>query len=70
MILCSESGAVRYWDTVSLGLTGGENYHSSELGNASGERILGMTRADVGNVFSSALSEVNGLQLVDGVSSF
>lgn len=48
LILCSESGAVRYWDNVSLGLTGGESFRALQLGLAGGERVLRMTRADVG----------------------
>lgn len=54
LILCSENGAVRYWDNVSLGLTGGETYRALQLGLATGERVLRMTRADVGALPSFA----------------
>jgi nuclear pore complex protein Nup133 len=47
LILLSPSGEIRFWDSIGIGLAGGEHYVKSDLGLASDEMVTNLVRADV-----------------------
>ena len=47
LILATPGGHIRYWDSLGIGLAGGENYNSLTLDLADEERVTTLTRADV-----------------------
>lgn len=48
LILVSVAGSVRFWDSIGIGLAGGENYFSSELNDMEyDEEVTNLIRADV-----------------------
>lgn len=51
LILCSPTGEVRFWLSIGLGLTGGEDYQTLDLGLSVGECVVNMLRRDVSTHF-------------------
>lgn len=47
LILLSPSGEIRFWDSIGIGLAGGEHYFKSQLGIESGEFATTLARSDV-----------------------
>ncbi len=47
LILISPLGEIRYWDSIGIGLAGGENYITLHLDLAEDESVTTLTRADV-----------------------
>jgi nuclear pore complex protein Nup133 len=46
--LVSAAGSVRFWDSIGIGLAGGENYSSSDLNDMEyDEEVTNLIRADV-----------------------
>lgn len=52
LILVTSGGHVRFWDSVGIGLAGGDHYSTLSLELPDEERVTTLTRADV----SSSLS--------------
>ncbi|KAJ7632668.1 hypothetical protein FB45DRAFT_978375 [Roridomyces roridus] len=46
LILVSLSGQVRFWDSIGIGLAGGQNYSTADLGLSSDEVVTNFLRAD------------------------
>ncbi|KAJ7111560.1 hypothetical protein C8R43DRAFT_1091558 [Mycena crocata] len=46
LILVSVSGQIRFWDSIGIGLAGGQNYTTSDLGLSSDEVVTNLVRAD------------------------
>ncbi|KAH9946079.1 uncharacterized protein BXZ73DRAFT_86275 [Epithele typhae] len=46
LIITSCDGRVRFWDSIGMGLAGGENFSFSSLGLAPGELVTTLMRAD------------------------
>ena len=51
LIICSYVGQVRFWDSIGMGLAGGENFSSYALPINDEEMITALTRVDVSNSF-------------------
>jgi len=52
LILVSAAGLVRFWDSIGIGLAGGENYSSSNLNDMENdEEVTNFIRADVRLLF-------------------
>jgi nuclear pore complex protein Nup133 len=51
LILLSESGEVRFWDSISSGLSGGQNYATLSLSLEVNEVMSDMRRSDVCRLF-------------------
>jgi nuclear pore complex protein Nup133 len=47
LILVASLGEIRFWDNISIGLTGGNNYVTASLELADGEMTTSLTRSDV-----------------------
>ena len=47
LIICSYAGHVRFWDSIGMGLAGGENFSSYALPIPEEEIVTTLTRADV-----------------------
>ncbi|KAJ7449858.1 hypothetical protein FB451DRAFT_741132 [Mycena latifolia] len=46
LILVSLSGQIRFWDSIGIGLAGGQNYSTTDLGLSSDEVVTNLVRAD------------------------
>ncbi|KAI0065375.1 hypothetical protein BV25DRAFT_1880143 [Artomyces pyxidatus] len=46
LILVSPSGELRFWDSIGIGLAGGDHYSKAQLELESGETATSLTRAD------------------------
>ncbi|KAI0831351.1 hypothetical protein BC628DRAFT_1311430 [Trametes gibbosa] len=46
LIVCSNIGQVRFWDSIGMGLAGGDNFSSSLLPLAQSENVTNLVRAD------------------------
>ncbi|KAI0322245.1 Non-repetitive/WGA-negative nucleoporin C-terminal-domain-containing protein [Amylostereum chailletii] len=46
LILLSVSGEIRFWDSIGIGLAGGEHYFKTSLGLDAGESATSLTRSD------------------------
>ncbi|KAJ6630853.1 hypothetical protein B0H10DRAFT_2160229 [Mycena sp. CBHHK59/15] len=46
LILVSPPGEVRFWDSIGIGLAGGQNYTTTDLGLSSDEVVTNLIRAD------------------------
>ncbi|KAJ7219294.1 hypothetical protein GGX14DRAFT_591296, partial [Mycena pura] len=46
LILVSLSGEIRFWDSIGIGLAGGQNYSTTELGLSSDDVVTNLIRAD------------------------
>ncbi len=53
LILMSPGGTAHFWDSLGMGLAGGEYSSKSSLGLSSEERVTKLIRADVSRTFSS-----------------
>lgn len=47
LFLITPGGHIRFWDSLGIGLAGGDHYSSSSLDLADDERVTTLTRADV-----------------------
>lgn len=47
LIVCSNIGQVRFWDSIGMGLAGGDNFSFSVLSLVEGENVTNLVRADV-----------------------
>lgn len=47
LILVTPGGHVRFWDSLGIGLAGGDHFSSLSLDLADDERVSTLTRADV-----------------------
>lgn len=52
LILCSPTGEARFWLSIGLGLTGGEEHQTLSLGLSVGERVTNMVRCEVSTRFT------------------
>ncbi|TFY77168.1 hypothetical protein EWM64_g6840, partial [Hericium alpestre] len=46
LILISASGDIRFWDSISIGLAGGEHFQKTQLELEAGENVTSLTRSD------------------------
>ncbi|KAJ7109426.1 hypothetical protein C8R44DRAFT_634983 [Mycena epipterygia] len=46
LILVSLSGEIRFWDSIGIGLAGGQNYSTTDLGLSSDDLVTNLLRAD------------------------
>ncbi|KAJ7582654.1 hypothetical protein C8J56DRAFT_955381 [Mycena floridula] len=46
LVLVSSSGEIRFWDSIGIGLAGGEHYSTSNLGLSADEVVTNLIRAD------------------------
>ncbi|KAI0054126.1 hypothetical protein FA95DRAFT_1530133 [Auriscalpium vulgare] len=46
LILLSSSGEIRFWDSIGIGLAGGEHFNKTQLELESGETATSLTRSD------------------------
>ncbi|KAF8654069.1 hypothetical protein AX16_003602 [Volvariella volvacea WC 439] len=69
LILISPTGFIRLWDSIGIGLAGGENYTTSELELQDGELVTNLVRANpqtyiastsLGNLFLLNLTSAGG----------
>ncbi|KAL4265228.1 nucleoporin Nup133 family protein [Pleurotus pulmonarius] len=69
LILISPLGEIRYWDSIGIGLAGGENYVTLHLDLAEDESVTTLTRADaqtfvvsttLGHFYRLTLTSANG----------
>jgi hypothetical protein len=58
----SLSGEIRFWDSIGIGLAGGQNYSTTDLGLSSHEAVTNLLRVDVSFFFF--LSEIVGAKLL------
>ncbi|EPQ58276.1 hypothetical protein GLOTRDRAFT_57100 [Gloeophyllum trabeum ATCC 11539] len=56
LILIASSGEIRFWDSIAIGLAGGEHYVSIQLKLASGETVTTLTRSDAVTYVASTSS--------------
>jgi nuclear pore complex protein Nup133 len=47
LILVSLSGEIRFWDSIGIGLAGGQNYSSTDLDLSPDEVVTNLLRVDV-----------------------
>ena len=47
LILVASLGEIRFWDNISIGLTGGNNFVTASLELGDGEMVTSLTRSDV-----------------------
>ena len=47
LIVSSNIGQIRFWDSIGMGLAGGDNFSFSQLTLEQGENVTSLTRADV-----------------------
>lgn len=47
LILVAPSGEVRLWDSIGIGLAGGKNYSTVDLGLSDDEEVTNLIRSDV-----------------------
>jgi nuclear pore complex protein Nup133 len=59
LILLSKGGEIRFWDSIGIGLAGGEHYSVTFLDLVGSEYISNFIRADVSWVASLPLSRTN-----------
>ncbi|KAJ7940617.1 Non-repetitive/WGA-negative nucleoporin C-terminal-domain-containing protein [Mycena leptocephala] len=52
LILVSLSGEIRFWDSIGIGLAGGQNYSTTDLGLSSHEAVTNLLRVDFWPVLS------------------
>lgn len=70
LILVSAAGSVRFWDSIGIGLAGGENYSSSDLNDMEyDEEVTNLIRADV-SLFLSITNNPAYLQTDTNIYSF
>ncbi len=50
LIVSSNIGQIRFWDSIGMGLAGGDNFSFSLLNLESGENVTSLTRADVRSI--------------------
>lgn len=55
LVLVSPSGHIRLWDSISIGLAGGEHFSTSALPLSSDEYVTNLIRVDVRPHASSTL---------------
>ncbi|KAI0807541.1 hypothetical protein C8Q74DRAFT_1213431 [Fomes fomentarius] len=69
LIVSSNIGQIRFWDSIGMGLAGGDNFSFSLLNLESGENVTSLTRADpqtfivstsVGRLFRLSLTSSGG----------
>ncbi|KAL0946843.1 hypothetical protein HGRIS_013011 [Hohenbuehelia grisea] len=69
LILVSPAGSVRFWDSIGIGLAGGENFSTIDLGLSEEESVTNLVRADpqtyiatttFGHLFRLTLSSAAG----------
>ncbi|KAI0670336.1 Non-repetitive/WGA-negative nucleoporin C-terminal-domain-containing protein [Trametes maxima] len=46
LIICSNIGQIRFWDSIGMGLAGGDNFSFSLLDLVEGENVTNLVRAD------------------------
>ncbi|KAI0780884.1 Non-repetitive/WGA-negative nucleoporin C-terminal-domain-containing protein [Trametes elegans] len=46
LIICSNIGQIRFWDSIGMGLAGGDNFSFSLLDLSQGENVTDLVRAD------------------------
>ena len=54
LIIASHVGQIRFWDSIGMGLAGGDNFSSFTLDLEHGENVSSLTRADVGVDYSAS----------------
>ncbi|GLB34911.1 putative non-repetitive/WGA-negative nucleoporin C-terminal [Lyophyllum shimeji] len=69
LILLSHDGTVRYWDSIGIGLAGGDHYATTKLDISAGESVTNLVRSDsqtyvasttAGNLFRLTLTLSGG----------
>ncbi|KAI0748169.1 Non-repetitive/WGA-negative nucleoporin C-terminal-domain-containing protein [Daedaleopsis nitida] len=69
LIVSSNIGQIRFWDSIGMGLAGGDNFSFSQLSMEQGENVTSLTRADsqtfiistsVGRLFRLVLTSSGG----------
>ncbi|KAI0362165.1 hypothetical protein OH77DRAFT_1515456 [Trametes cingulata] len=53
LIICSNVGQIRFWDSIGMGLAGGDNFSFSTLGLEEGENVTSLVRADLQTFIAS-----------------
>ncbi|EIW51716.1 uncharacterized protein TRAVEDRAFT_136690 [Trametes versicolor FP-101664 SS1] len=53
LIVCSNIGQVRFWDSIGMGLAGGDNFSFSVLSLVEGENVTNLVRADAQTFIAS-----------------
>ncbi len=59
LILMSPSGQIRLWDSISIGLAGGDHFSSSSLTLSSDEYVTNLLRVDVSFLFTWSFSKAH-----------
>ena len=47
LILVSSSGVIRFWDSIGIGLAGGNHYYTTTLNLPPGQQVTNFIRSDV-----------------------
>ncbi|KAL7283436.1 hypothetical protein ACG7TL_002866 [Trametes sanguinea] len=53
LIICSNIGQIRFWDSIGMGLAGGDNFSFSMLDLTEGENVTNLVRADAQTFIAS-----------------